>query len=377
MKHAACIVAVAALLVLVSLVDAADGPTFVERDGVVYGAKADKVGPIGGGVGYARVISKGDFTAKTPEQIAEALKKAKSGQVVFIPGETEVDLTSLIFIEKFVLRVPEGVTLAGDRGHKGSKGAILTSDALATAAMIETLGPNVRVTGLRLRGPNTKRYLAHHRRSFSKGGGGHEYYYKLPTSNGIRARHDGLEVDNCEVSGFSHGGLYLTKSKGHRVHHNHIHHCQYNGLGYGVSHNGSQSVIEFNLFNHNRHSIAATGQPGEGYVARHNVELGVSLSHCFDMHGGRDRKDGTNIAGTSIEVYNNTFGAPETPVVIRGVPQEKCEVHHNWFVRHTAPEKAVHAQAKTKVFDNAYGKEGVVRRRPTSRAVSKAGQRDG
>jgi hypothetical protein len=92
-------------------------------------------------------------------------------------------------------------------------------------------------------------------------------------------------------------------------------------------------------------------------VARHNVELGVSLSHCFDMHGGRDRKDGTDIAGTSIEIYNNTFRAPQTPVVIRGVPQEKCEVHHNWFPRCAGPSQAVRASAKTRVENNAYGEK--------------------
>jgi hypothetical protein len=72
------------------------------------------------------------------------------------------------------------------------------------------------------------------------------------------------------------------------------------------------------------------------------------------MHGGRDRKDGTNIAGTSIEIYNNTFRARQTPVVIRGVPEEKCEVHHNWFLRHSEAGQAVRSSGKTKVFSNAY-----------------------
>jgi hypothetical protein len=116
-------------------------------------------------------------------------------------------------------------------------------------------------------------------------------------------------------------------------------------------------LIEYNLFNWNRHSIAGTGRPGNSYVARHNVELGVSLSHCFDMHGGRDRKDGTNIAGTSIEIYNNTFRAQQTPVVIRGVPEDKCVVHHNWFPRHSEAKRAVRSSGKTKVFSNVYTDE--------------------
>jgi len=149
------------------------------------------------------------------------------------------------------------------------------------------------------------------------------------------------------------------RGDGHRIHHNYIHHCQYNGLGYGVCHNTDSSLIEFNLFDSNRHSIAGTGRPGCSYIARHNVELGVSLSHCFDMHGGRDRKDGTNVAGTSIEIYNNTFRAPQKAVVIRGAAEDKCEVHHNWFVTHADAAKAVRASEETRVFDNAYGEKPV------------------
>jgi hypothetical protein len=73
------------------------------------------------------------------------------------------------------------------------------------------------------------------------------------------------------------------------------------------------------------------------------------------MHGGRDRNDGTDIAGTSIEIHHNTFRTPQTPVKIRGVPQETCEVHHNWFLLHFLPHKAVRASERTNVFDNAYG----------------------
>ena len=174
--------------------------------------------------------------------------------MVFIPGETEIDLTARIYIEEIVLTVPEGVTLAGERGWNGSKGALLTSDALKTPVMIRAAGPNVRVTGLRIQGPCPKRYLDHHRRAFGPGGGGSSYYYKFPTSNGIVTAFPRLEVDNCEIS----APTAITRSRGgHHVHHNYIHHCRYNGLGYGIGlERGATSLIEFNLFDYNRHSIA-------------------------------------------------------------------------------------------------------------------------
>jgi hypothetical protein len=323
-------------------------------EGHSYGAQADERGPIGGGTGYTKILATGDFVAKDLDAVLEALSKATAGQVVFIPGTAEIDCTARVYIEGLVLEIPAGVTLASDRGRRASHGALISSDALKTPVLVRPLGPDVRITGLRIRGPNTKRYLDHHRRSFAEGRG-HSYYYKFPTSDGIRTEHAGLEVDNCEVAGFSHAAVYLRNGDRHHVHHSFIHHCQYAGLGYGVSHDTASSRIEYNLFDSNRHSIAGTGRPGCGYEARHNVELGTSLSHCFDMHGGRDRKDGTNIAGTTIVIHHNTFRAPTTPVVIRGVPQERCTVYRNWFPRHAEPKRAVRASEKTEVRDNAHG----------------------
>ncbi|HJN18877.1 MAG TPA: right-handed parallel beta-helix repeat-containing protein, partial [Armatimonadota bacterium] len=178
--------------------------------------------------------------------------------------------------------------------------------------------------------------------------------------SGIQTEHDGLEVDNCDISGFGLAGVNVLNGTGLSIHHNYIHHCQYQGLGYGVCIDTGTSAIEFNIFDWNRHSIAGTGRSGGGYVARHNVELGVSLSHCFDMHGGRDRGDGTNVAGTSIEISNNTFRAPVAPIVIRGEPEDACQVHHNWFPMHAGPANAVSAEASTIVTDNAYGTEATV-----------------
>ena len=348
------ITAVGMLLALTGAVRAAE-PTSVVVDGETYGAMPDDVGLIGGGRGYTRLVTKGDLVAEDLDQLLDVLSKAKAGQVVFIPGETVIECTARVYIEDLVIEIPSGVTLAGNRGQDGSAGALICSDALKTPALVRATGPDVRVTGLRIQGPCPKRYLDHHRRSFAEKRG-HEYYYKLPTSSGITTGHPGLEVDNCDISAFSGCGVTLGKGDRHHVHHCFIHHCQYGGLGYGVYHGSASSLIERNLFDFNRHSIAGSGgPPGCGYEARHNVELGTSLGHCFDMHGGRDRKDGTNVAGTTMLIHHNTFRAPETPVVIRGVPQDTCKVSQNWFPRHPDAGRAVRAEEGTIVEDNAYG----------------------
>lgn len=329
-------------------------PTWKKIGNVIYGAKADETGPIGGGKGYTKVITSGDYTVDSLESLIDALAKAKSGQVVFIPGNLIIDMTTFIYIDKITLKIPGGVTLASDRGHNGSEGAQITSDSLDTPGMISIEGPGVRISGIRLQGPNSKRYLDHHKRSFGPGGPGHTYYYKFPTSRGIITKFGDLEIDNCEISAFANAGISLQKGTGSHIHHNLIHKCQYNGLGYGVSHDESSSTIEFNHFNENRHSLAGTGRPGCGYIARNNVELGISLSHNFDMHGGRDRKDNTTIAGTTMEMYNNTFLGPQRAVVIRGVPQDKCDVHHNWIPTHKDATTAVRAEEKTYATNNLY-----------------------
>jgi hypothetical protein len=347
-----------------------DEQTWVEIEGEVYGAKPDELGPIGGGEGYQRIVTDGDYRVTTVDELIEALKKAKAGEVVYINPEADIDCTTLVFAEKLVLEIPEGVTLAGNRGHEGSKGAVIYSDAFATRPLIRTLGPNVRITGLWIRGPDPLRRIDHHKRSFNTERGDrkeqHVYYYKFPVSEGIHTKFSGLEVDNCEVTGWSHAGVFLADGHDHHVHHCYIHHNQMNGLGYGVSHGYGEeavSLIEYNLFNANRHSIAGTGKPGNAYEACHNVEMGVSLSHTFDMHGGSDRQDGTTIAGDWMKVHHNTFGCTNaTAIVIRGVPGELADIHHNWFFTDKPGDRDVRpwptgGDTHVNSHNNAYGQE--------------------
>lgn len=355
---------------LVSSATAAKKPerTWIKIKGEIYGAKPDERGPIGGGKGYRNGVRNGDFQVRTVEELAAALKKAQAGQTVFVPGDVELDCTDLTFVENFHIEIPAGVTLAGDRGDRGSAGALICSDNYATRPLIRILGPRVRITGLRLRGPDPKRHLEHHKRSFNTDRGDgkkpHEYYYLLPMSNGIQTEFGNLEVDNCELSGWSVSAISLAAGEDHHIHHNYIHHNQLNGLGYGVSHGNIgtiSSLIECNLFDFNRHSIAGTGAPGNSYEARNNVELGESLNHNFDMHGGRDRQDGTDIAGDRILIHHNTFlGSSVRAVVIRGVPREEARIDHNWFAYPQPDEKLIGpwpltAESRILLGKNAYG----------------------
>jgi hypothetical protein len=184
-------------------------------------------------------------------------------------------------------------------------------------------------------------------------------YYSIPNSNGIQATHPHLEVDNCELWGWSHAAIDLRRgaSKAY-IHHNYIHHNQRSGLGYGVCHDQADSLIEANLFDWCRHHIAGTGRPNTSYEARYNLILENANGHSFDMHGGADRKDGTDIAGDWMKIHHNTFRATRVPAfVIRGIPTQEAEIHHNWFL-HYDLESAVrqtNAVGKIRVDRNQFG----------------------
>jgi len=297
-----------------------------------FGCEANPTGdPIGGGSGYRDVLATGDFVVETKPELLGALKQAKAGQVVFVPDGVEIDLTG-----QRNIAIPGGVTLAGTRGRDGSPGARLFSSRKASFTLMRTAGYDVRITGLRFEGP----YGGTDRVGFS--------------SRFCSLGHSGAEVDNCEIYHFNVVGLGVASTAIHvRIHHNHIHHCTRGGLGYGVSTSSSDVRIIANRFDNCRHHIASSGSPGSGYEAAWNFVGPDAISHHFDMHGGRDRGDGTDVAGDWMHVHHNTFQGRQRHVVIRGVPCQGAEVHHNWFAGPAA--KKVVSGGNTRVYRNVYG----------------------
>lgn len=60
----------------------ADDPTWLEIDGVTYGARPDERGPLGGGEGYANIVTGGDYAVSDLDALLEALSKAEAGQML-------------------------------------------------------------------------------------------------------------------------------------------------------------------------------------------------------------------------------------------------------------------------------------------------------
>ena len=306
----------------------------IEQDGKTYGITSDG-SPLGGGAGYAKTITAGDFTVTTVEELQTALRQAASGQVVFIPASVQMDLT------EFRITVPAGVTLASDRGAVKEDGSISTGAMLfTTTRQAETvlLKENARFTGITLAGPDTERHMTHLERGLNAEGNKYtDYYYKLPLSKGITVTGNGAEIDNCEITGFSEAGVKVGSSIDVTIHHCWIHHNQRNGFGYGVVISGaSYAEIYRNLFNFDRHAIAADGSPDSGYTAHDNAHLGTAIYHIFDAHGGGDRGDGTQVACERVDMYNNVFLSDKIPYKKRGVPEEYSRFTRNVVIY---PEK--------------------------------------
>ncbi len=297
-----------------------------------FGCEANPTGdPIGGGEGYSQIYDGGDYVASTAEELTEALAAAQPGEVIYVPHGVEIDLT-----DSPTLTIPEGVTLAGSRGRDGSPGALLHMDE--AGRMFVSGGPEVRLTGLRFRG----HYAGAERIGTSS-------YF-------ISISHWGNEIDNSEVFNFNLAAIGVgSGALNCQIHHNFIHHNQRGGLGYGISLSSGDVHIIANIFDYCRHHIASSGSPGSGYEAAWNLVLENATSHHFDMHGGRDRGDATDIAGDWLHIHHNTFRGTRRHVAIRGVPSDGARIHNNWFM--AEPGKAVSTGGNTLVYRNVYGPE--------------------
>jgi hypothetical protein len=231
-----------------------------------YGCEGNPTGdPIGGGTGYSDIYTSGDYNVSNKNDLMYRLANSNSGTVVYV--SQDIDLSG-----EEDIPIASGVILAGNRGYSGSSGPKLYCNTADTYPLFKP-GANVRITGIWLEGPD---------RSITA-----DY------SAGIEAGGNGLEVDNCEIAGWSSKGITLNMKTDGYFHHNYIHHSQnYDGssiaTGYGIAVGAGYAVIEANEFSYCRHMIAGSGLPTSGYEACYNLmhyhEDGLDNS-AIDMHG--------------------------------------------------------------------------------------------
>jgi hypothetical protein len=298
---------------------------------------------------------KNKYLVRNKAELLNAIKTAKNNDLIYINDSAKIDLS-----DNNKIVIPGGVTLMSGRDQNSSKGALLYTKSL-DAILFIVGGENVHFLGLRISGPDTLKRTIQMAQLLKEGG--HKSYYSIPVSRGIQSYFSRTEISNCEIWGWSHAAVFLKSNNNincdsNYIHDNYIHHNQRSGLGYGICLDNASALIERNIFDWNRHSIAGTGRPFTSYEARNNVVKENSSSHAFDMHGGKDRKDNTDIAGSKILIHDNTFYLTSKPdVVIRGIPLIDCLVFNNIFSQKDSSLciKQVNAIGNMKVYNNKYG----------------------
>ncbi len=272
--------------------------------------------------GFVRVPQEKDF--------ASAVQQATPGTVIEVEQGDQINLK-----DHDTILIPAGVTIRGDR-HADLLGPELWAPNEQPGTMLEVNGDDVRITGLRMRGPN---------RSTDT----HD-----PETKGIRA-HDRFKtiIDHNDMSDWTVAAVEVTndeirdhrdpqlRGQAVRVVANFLHHNHGEGLGYGVVlGRGGFATIQGNTFLSNRHAIAGDGTPGTGYLAYLNLVQypapGYGISHNvqqdFDMHGTGNSpcQHCGGIAGEYTEVAHNTFlGGNRLNFYVRGTPVNAAEFHDN------------------------------------------------
>lgn len=296
---------------------------------------------------YDLKIKKYDYKVSNKDEFLRAIKNADKYQVIFIDGNAEIDLSNMttIFIKT-------GVKIVSDRGANGSKGARIFTKRSKIIPLFEC-GSYVHFIGLRIDGTDYNVY-----NNNVKKGSFQEDTYGAGITQGIRSQYTGLTITNCEFSGWTHAAV-LVKGTGAKISYSYFHHNRRYGLGYGICVDGGSAQIIGNLFDFNRHSIASTGIRNSAYVVEHNIFLEHDSSHSVDVHGGKDRKDNTNLAGEQFYVNNNYFrlrGISNGAFVIRGIPSKKADFLDNTIEIIDNSSKNQSAKAKYIKQINASGK---------------------
>ncbi len=280
-------------------------------------------------------------------QLVEAVMTPEA--TVWLPGNVEIDLTGSPSIP-----VAPNVTIASNRGLDDGAGGVIKTDEYDHGLLIADDG-SCRVTGIQLQGPRND-------------------YFDVPladldsySSVGIKLRGQRAIVDHCEVYGWTFAGVLLgsnsTATQGW-VHHNSMHHNQMNHLGYPVELYNGVHLIEWNTFDHNRHSIAGFGYWTNGYEARYNLVGPNAILHAFDMHHLGENLDHVSESkgmrgGKFVNIHHNVFTLTDHAAFsIQGYPKQFARFANNWCA---TSDRAVFAlpDADFQMQDNSYGEQAV------------------
>ncbi len=272
--------------------------------------------------------------------------------IQLVPPPSGIDLSSVDL--RTPLQIPAGVTIRGNR-RGTSLGPEIFTDSGFAGSLLDVAGSDVRITGVRLRGPNTSRDTAEAAHADSRGiedAADDTFVRVVIDHNDVSDWVDAaVQIKNFLNSGSpdcdpgDNGDPQLRTSNAH-VARNFIHHNLVQNNGYGVNSNaGGFPFIEGNMFLENRHAIASTHSTSHtGYRAWSNLVMPeveiysdfgfLFYEHDFDVHGLGDNGFGGR-GGDYFDIFQNTFlGTRPFPLLhrnfeLRGIPCRRVDFHNN------------------------------------------------
>jgi PKD repeat protein len=280
--------------------------------------------PIGGGHCYSNIVSRAtaQYVVSTKSGLKNALLQATNGQIIYVDDIASIDLTG-----EHNLTIPGGVTLASGRGKDGSLGALLYSNSYYTTdtPLFKTGGTNVRITGLRLRGPNPEFV-------------DHDYPSRGGFANGIKSNYTNLRIDNNELYAWDKWAVWLYIQNGARIDHNYFHDTKANGYGYHIWTGGAGSetngltTIEANLFGPSREVLDSNSQ--NSYIFQYNAVIGGHFNTNVLRHGGSECPQLRGPAGNITDIKNNIFFTLGLNAFSQGqprLPTGRLAIMNNYF----------------------------------------------
>jgi hypothetical protein len=296
-------------------------------------------------------------TVTNKEQLITAL--ANAGPIV-IPSGVTIDLG-----ETRGLEVGSCVTIKGTRGGLDPGALIVATNRDRAGSLFEVVGQYVRIEGLRFRGPVT---------TDDRSAMDHSVH-----AIGISGNASSVQIDNNTFEFWSVGVTVFRgwpapwpetgtgcqeKAPLISITRNYFNRNAIEDLGYGVGVFRGCAKIEGNLFNKNRHAVAASGDTayengtfGKGYIARYNYVLEGGFRECdpgcywnqhFDVHGTGSGGYGGTAGEYFVVAWNTIRGEQQSGVwpflstrpafMLRGRAEHVAVFHDNVVVHDDAGE---------------------------------------
>lgn len=310
-----------------------------------------------------------EYRVSSAVELNDVLRSSFTGRVI-VPRDQEWEMVDCEGNVLGNIPLHSGVALIGERGELGSRPTLYTNYMDEEYPLFVVEGNDVRVEGLNFLGPQPGRdheqrkpfveaLLVRQDTDGDRRAFGHRV--TIVDNEFSQWTHAGVAVQGCaDLSVEGCGRVDVTQEEWDpdwphlepsdagslRVERNYFHHNARDGGGYGVVvGSAGYATVEGNVFDRNRHAVAASGRAYSGYVARFNYVLaggykqGRSYNQHFDVHGTANDGYG-GYAGERFEIaYNAIRGAQGYSLVktrpafmLRGRPAQGAYFNNNVVV---------------------------------------------